>query len=163
MHNTLANEPRIPPRRHPAHPPPMRRHNEPVILHVTVCTEGRHALLASDLVHVALRDAWTAAQTWVVGYYLVMPDHIHFFCAPGCDDPPSVKTWVKYWKRLVSQGAPVLHGQWIPDCWDTQMRSQEHYTQKLEYVALNPVRGGLVARTEEWPYQGKMNELIWIL
>ena len=94
---------------------------------------------------------------------MVMPDHIHLFCAQGCGQPPPVQAWSKYWKRLVSQSATALCGQWIPDCWDTQMRSQEHYSQKLEYVAQNPVRCGLVAHSEEWPYQGKINDLAWIL
>ena len=42
------------------------------------------------------------------------------------------------------------------------MRTQEQYLRKLEYVSQNPVRQGLVARSEEWPYQGRLNELVWI-
>jgi putative transposase len=133
-----------------------------VILHVTVCTADRRAILATDTVHDALRMAWNVAGAWVVGYYLVMPDHIHLFCAPAHHTPPAVKAWAKYWKRLASQAAPALHGHWLPDCWDTQMRSQEHYMRKLEYVAQNPVRKGLVEQSDEWPYQGKMGDLIWI-
>lgn len=157
------NAPPVPPRHHPAHPSPVRRHNEPVILHVTVCTADRRELLANQTVHAVLRDAWDQARKWLVGYCMLMPDHMHLFCAPGCWDPPAVKVWGRYWKWLVSQAVPVLHGQWIPDCWDTQMRSQEHYVRKLEYVAENPVRKGLVERSENWPYQGTMNELPWIL
>ncbi|OGV88394.1 MAG: hypothetical protein A3K19_29275 [Lentisphaerae bacterium RIFOXYB12_FULL_65_16] len=141
----------------------MRRHNVPVIVPVTVCTADRRELLANPMVHGALRTAWDGARKWLVGYYMIMPDHLHLFCAPGCSAPPAVKVWGRYWKRLVSQAVSALYGQWIPDCWDTQMRSQEHYVRKLEYVAANPVRKGLVERSEDWPYQGKMNELPWIL
>lgn len=161
--NTQPNQPSRPPlRRHPAHPPPLRRHNTPVILHVTICLADRRALLATDAVHDALHTAWNTARAWLVGYYLVMPDHLHLFCAPGDHTPPAVKAWTKYWKRLASQAAPILHGQWLPDCWDTQMRSQEHYARKLEYVTQNPVRKGLVEKSDDWPYQGKIGDLVWI-
>ena len=163
MDNTRPNDKRIPPRRHPAHPPPARRHNQPVILHVTVCMAARQELLANNEAHTALRAAWDVSRKWLVGYYMVMPDHIHLFCAPGCWPPPAVKLWAQYWKRLVSQAVPAVCRQWIPDCWDTQMRSQEHYARKLEYVSANPVRKGLVARSEDWPHQGHVNELPWIL
>ena len=112
---------------------------------------------------MALRHAWAAARKWLVGYYMVMPDHTRLFCGPGCWTPPGVKVWARYWKRLVSQAVPTLKGQWLPDCWDTQMRSQEHYVRKVAYVSENPVRKGWVACSEDWPYQGKIGELPWIM
>ena len=119
-------------------------------------------MLTNATVHDALRTAWKTAQVWAVGNYLIMPDHIHLFCAPGTHNTPAVKVWTKYWKRLVSQKASALRKQWLPDCWDTQMRSQEHYIRKMEYVAQNPVRKGLVETADDWAYKGKMNDLIWI-
>ena len=47
------------------------------------------------------------------------------------------------------------------DCWDRQLRTGEIYTQKWEYVRNNPVRKGLVANADGWPYQGRMNILEW--
>ena len=92
---------------------------------------------------------------------MIMPDHVHWFCGPGCDTPPSVKDWVKFWKSRVSRLAPELRNRWLPDCWDTQMRSQEQYLRKLEYVGDNPVRKGLVAGAADWPYQGHIGGLRW--
>ncbi len=51
---------------------------------------------------------------------------------------------------------------WQRDFWDTQMRSREHYEEKLAYVRMNPVRKKLVRTPEEWPYQGVINELAWM-
>jgi hypothetical protein len=42
-----------------------------------------------------------------------------------------------------------------------RLRRGENYSDKWEYVRMNPVRAGLVADPDEWPYQGVLNELRW--
>jgi len=44
---------------------------------------------------------------------------------------------------------------------DTQLRRGESYDAKWDYVVANPVRAGLVSKSEDWPYQGEMNVLTW--
>lgn len=57
------------------------------ILFVTVCTEGRRPLLACpDMVNKIL-SAWHRADKWAVGRYVIMPDHVHFFCSPATNSP----------------------------------------------------------------------------
>ncbi|MDA7867308.1 hypothetical protein N9B57_05150 [Verrucomicrobia bacterium] len=55
---------------------------EATIVFVTVKTKKRHPWLAQDTVHSLLRDSWSNATNWLVGSYLLMPDHLHLFCAP---------------------------------------------------------------------------------
>ena len=93
---------------------------------------------------------------------MIMHDHVHFFCGQGVHEPEPIKCWLKYWKHLASAELPELEGAWQADGWDTQMRTAGQYISKLEYVAQNPVRRGLVTKSAEWPYQGRVNELIWI-
>jgi putative transposase len=74
-------------RKHPAHHPFVERHNEPIIVFLTVCSKDRKRILASaDVVHV-LENAWASAESWLVGRYVVMADHVHLFCAPGTIPP----------------------------------------------------------------------------
>ena len=47
------------------------------------------------------------------------------------------------------------------DCWDRQLRSGESYNEKWQYVRNNPVRKGLVAQADDWPYQGVITPLVW--
>jgi putative transposase len=150
-----------PQRRYPAHPMPIERHNQTPVVHVTVCASGRKAVLTNDAVHQALRDRWPAATHWRVGTYVIMPDHVHLFCVPGILPIQSIKRWVKYWKRLVSIQFPGLHPLWQRDCWDTQMRTLEQYQEKLAYVRQNPVRRGLVGRSDDWPFAGELNTIRW--
>ena len=149
-------------RRHPAHPSPVERHSRPAILHVSVCTGPRREILAAAAAHEALCSAWSEAVHWCVGFYVIMPDHVHLFCAPARWNCDSVKQWVTFWKRRAARALPMLKQCWEPDYWDTQMRTQGHYLRKLDYVRDNPVREGLVSRREAWPYQGNMTDLRWL-
>lgn len=151
----------LPNRHHPAHPMPIQHGSDPVIIHITVCTDQRRKLLDNQGMLTNLRAAWNQAANWQVGTYVVMPDHVHLFCTPGTFPPTGIRPWVSYWKRLVSQSSPTLHPIWQRDCWDTQMRSLDQYTEKLEYVRLNPVRRNLVNHAEEWPFSGEIHQITW--
>jgi len=150
-------------RKHPAHMPATERHNEPVIIFLTVCSKDRKPIFASADVTRTIINAWSEAKSWLVGRYVLMPDHIHLFCAPGTLPPEPLKQWVRYWKNLASKNwpRPNEHPIWQRDFWDTQLRRHENYDEKWEYVLENPVRAGLVSRFEEWPFHGELNVLHW--
>lgn len=176
--------------------PPSRRHpsrnsvktyldNRAIMLYVTVVTEKRKPILANKAAHDCIVVSWKATNDWMVGRYVIMPDHIHFFCAPGQYPPPDFHKWVRKWKALVSRTFPLelrevgthlprtndpaatsaalprLQPLFQSDCWDRQLRTGDSYAQKWEYVRNNPVRKGLVGHAEDWPFQGEMNVLEW--
>ena len=133
------------------------------IIFLTAAAKVRLAIFNSDEVHQALREAWVEAAFWRVGRYVIMPDHIHLFAAPGSSPASPLRPWVKYWKRLVTRSGTVRRKEevWLPDFWDTQIRTGRHYAEKWAYVRENPVRAGLVSRAEDWPYQGELHVLEW--
>ncbi|MGD0350915.1 MAG: hypothetical protein ABSB84_11485 [Verrucomicrobiota bacterium] len=148
-----------PGRKHPPHGG-LISFQQPTIVFLTVCTKDRHPWLTQPSVHDALRKIWSQTDTWLVGDYLLMPDHIHPFCAPR-DLTVTLQRWVSYWKREFS----CLHlpetGEWQRDFWDTCLRRSENYSEKWNYVCENPLRAGLVKHPDEWPFQGRMNVLPW--
>jgi putative transposase len=77
---------------------------QPTIVFVTVCTENRVPWVAQPEAHKLLVDTWNEARTWLVGYYLLMPDHVHLFCVP-VDVAIPLNRWISYWKRLFTQNA----------------------------------------------------------
>jgi REP element-mobilizing transposase RayT len=79
--------------------------NRSVIVFLTVCTKDRTPVLACEPMHDWLRKAWGMAGHWTVGRYVVMPDHIHLFCAPGTYPPTPVKKWAEYWKGMIARAA----------------------------------------------------------
>ncbi|MBL7077452.1 MAG: transposase [Kiritimatiellae bacterium] len=153
-----------PSRKTPAHHPVHDASNRPSIVFVTVCTQNRSRILATDDVHAVLREAWLTADAYRVGRYVIMPDHIHLFCSPASHDPPSLRRWVQYWKSTASRKWPRLgeHPVWQRSFWDTQLRRGESYSEKWEYVRENPVRAGLCDDSDTWRFQGEMDVLMWI-
>jgi REP element-mobilizing transposase RayT len=137
-------------------------HNRPVIIFVTACTAKRRKILASSSANEVILAAWAAASSWLVGRYVIMPDHIHLFCAPNVLEAPSLDRWMRFWKSLVTRGMDAKAGTvWQRHHWDRQLRSGESYDDKWEYVRSNPVRHGYVTNADDWPYQGELNEWRW--
>lgn len=140
---------------------------EQPIFFITTCVDGRRPLLARPDVFAIIQDEFRAAPQrhgWHVGRFVVMPDHIHFFCA--CGDGAAATSLSRFagafkeWsaKRMIRQlgmQAPV----WQAEFFDHVLRSDESYGDKWLYVRENPVRAGLVQTVEEWPYAGEIEVL----
>ena len=141
----------------------MERHNRSTIIFITVCTKDRRPLLANPVCHNFLVTWWRQADRWLVGNYVILPDHLHLFCAPGSFPEMPLSAWVAYWKNGVARNWPGEKSGpiWQRDFWDTQLRIGESYKSKWEYVRQNPVRHNLTEFAEAWPYQGGLHLLDW--
>lgn len=134
---------------------------QPNIFFVTVNAKDAVPWMASAIVQDSIVKLWREEATaWLVGYYLLMPDHMHFFCAPR-DLHFGIDQWVEFWKRQFSR-------RYLDQSWSWQRRSFHHrlrdrikYEEKLTYVRENPLRKQLVSKPDDWPYQGIIHELRW--
>jgi putative transposase len=145
----------------------FERHDTPLYF-ITICSLDRQGILASPQVHEAFRLYAIRGQAFgvAVGRYVIMPDHIHLFV--GLGQEVEVGRWVKGLKRCLDdalrkagQKPAVLNKSklssfWQPGAFDHLLRGTEGYEQKWHYVWQNPVRAGLVSRSEDWPYQGEV-------
>ncbi len=150
-------------RKTPAHHPILSVNNRSPIVFLTVCSYNRLPIFNKPDVHDLLKLSWHMANAWHVGRYVLMPDHIHLFCAPNSLDAPSLERWVHFWKSEASRHWPRLDEQpiWQKSFWDTQLRRGESYSEKWEYVRNNPMRANLCSDPTEWPFQGELNSLMW--
>ena len=130
---------------------------------VTFNTRLRAALLANDDVHRAFLCFCEHAVEHgvVVGRYVLMPDHAHLFVAIQ-SETVTLKAWVQSLKAIL--GKALLHlghkaPHWQEGFFDHVLRSGESYGEKWEYVRQNPVRAGLTASAETWPYQGEVQSI----
>lgn len=137
--------------------------NRSVLLFVAVAANHRQCVLAHPAAVDCLLDAWRNACDWLVVRYMVMPDHVHFLCIPGAIPIPDFHRWMHYWKSLAARTFPLPHAcpLWQRQCWDTQIRSGEHFSGKWKYIRANPVRKALVRHPDEWPYQGSLFPFRW--
>ncbi len=148
----------FPERKHPAHFPASRVVNRTTIIFLTVCVRDRRPLLNRPEINELLTGIWSDSVDWVVGRYVLMPDHLHLFCAPARIEAIPLGNWVRYWKRRASGGWPHRDERpvWQDDFWDRQLRSSESYAGRWDYVMNNPVRAGLCATAADWPYRGEI-------
>jgi putative transposase len=82
-------------RNHPVHQPVFGLGNQAVIIFLTVNTYQRKPILTRPDSVQTLIAAWQKSDAWLVGRYLIMPDHLHLFCAPR-DVTISLQRWVKF-------------------------------------------------------------------
>jgi putative transposase len=127
----------------------------PTLVFLTGCTDRRRRWLANDANHQLLKNVWLESTAWAVGTYILMPDHLHLFVWPyrqvtGFDH------WVRYWKSLFTRRSRNRFRHWQPNCFHHRIRSCESADSKLVYMLANPVRAGLIARAEDWPYRGEL-------
>jgi putative transposase len=130
------------------------------IVLLTVTTEKRASWLANETAHQLLHQTWATATAWLVGDYLLMPDHLHLFCAPR-DLRFTIEIWIAYWKREFSLKHKRRDWKFQSRGWHHRLRDGENYSEKWLYVQENPLRKGLVTRIEDWPFKGKVFDLIW--
>jgi len=152
----------FPQRRQPPHLPPVRRHNTPVVLFITISVQPRGNKLANDAFHQAFIHALEKADAWRVFLHVIMPDHVHMFAVPRTFPSHPVKLWAEFLKRRITMEiGPHPQWDWQPGCWDTQIRNREHYEEKTSYVRMNPVRAGLCASPGAWKWRGEGDWVVW--
>ena len=101
-----------------------------------------------DLIGGAARRAGTAV--WA---YCLMPNHVHFIMVPSAEDGLRA-TFAEAHRRYTARIHAREH--WSGHLWQGRFSSTAmdgaHLMAAVRYVTLNPVRAGLVARAEDWPW-----------
>ncbi len=133
---------------------------QPNWVFLTVCTENRDRWLAQPDIHKSLHEIWEhTAKAWLVSDYVLLPDHLHLFCAPH-DLKFTIERWMGFWKDRLANKHPGV-GKFQIGGDHHRLRSGESYAEKWHYVRNNPVRHGLVKTPEEWPYSGCVHDIRW--
>lgn len=133
---------------------------QPTVIFDTICTKNKTPWLASVNIHQQLVEIWQNADPWLVGRYVIMPDHIHFF-AWATEQAIEYENWVRYWKSQFTKQHQVPDHRWQTDHWDTRLRNESVYEEKWNYVKQNPERAQLTTNNQPWPYEGEVFELRW--
>jgi putative transposase len=125
------------------------------IYFITTCTLDRRRIFASREVAGILTDEWRNARNhhgWAIGRYVIMPEHVHFFCKAELDAkalPTFMQRWKEWSGKRMERELNLSGRVWQEEFLDHVLRSSESYSQKWDYVKENPVRAGLVKSSDE--------------
>jgi putative transposase len=115
-----------------------------------------------------LVEEWKSARArhgWAVGRYVIMEDHVHFFCRAELNAKQLshfVQRWKEWTAKQILRKHPATAPIWQPEFFDHVLRSSESYSQKWAYVRENPVRAGLVQTSDDWHWQGEIENLTFL-
>jgi hypothetical protein len=107
---------------------------------LTACTDKRGRWLAQPSVQRALHAIWeNTATAWLVSDYLLMPDHLHLFCAPR-DLKFTIERWVAFWKdRFAKTDLDIQAGHFQPAAFHHRLRERGELCGKM---AICPRKSG---------------------
>ena len=122
---------------------------------ITLCALPRGT---NTLCNPAMADGlWSSVEhyaglgKWWPTLVLLMPDHLHALLSFA--DGQNMAQLVGAWKRYTARAYGVA---WQCDFFEHRLRHDESWREKSAYIEQNPVRAGLVATPEEWPYLWRM-------
>jgi putative transposase len=72
-----------------------------------------------------------------------------------------MQRWKEWTSKRIVRGPKSSGRIWQEEFFDHVLRSVESYSQKWDYVKENPVRFGLVETSDEWPWQGEIESLMF--
>lgn len=124
--------------------------------HVTQRANRRQRVFFSDadyrLYRNLLQRECSAAGTEVWAWCL-MPNHVHLVLVPAVEDGLRLALAKVHWRYA---GHVNMREDWRGHLWQSRFASfpmdEAHLHACVRYVELNPVRAGLAARPEDWPW-----------
>jgi len=85
--------------------------------------------------------------------YCLMPNHVHLVMAPECENSLAKvigETHRQYTSFI--NGREKWRGHLFQDRFASSVMDERHLIAAFRYVAMNPVRAGLVSRAQDWPW-----------
>jgi putative transposase len=136
-------------------PSGLKRFQKAESLHfITFSSFRRFPLLeaagARETVEAVLEQTRTRHQARIYAYVL-MPEHVHLLV----NEPPQIllAQFLKAVKQVTSR---QLRGSrekfWQDRYYDSNVRGERARSEVIRYIHRNPVKRGLVAKPEDWPW-----------
>jgi putative transposase len=129
------------------------------ICSLTICTLNRAPLFADHGLAGICRDvlAERAGECRVALLaYCIMPDHVHILASPTATSLIEFVRQVKSVSTRALWHKGVAGRIWQARFYDHFLRRDEDVETVRRYILANPMRKGLVATADEYPFSGAM-------
>lgn len=140
----------VPRKQLPHNPPPWVPSGALFFVTLHCAAREREQLTVASTAEALLESVahYHTTGRWFARLFLLMPDHAHALLAfPNAE---SMRIVVSDWKRYTAR---QLRIEWQRDFFDHRVREGENWQIKADYIRVNPVRKGRVARAEDWPWK----------
>jgi putative transposase len=124
--------------------------------HVTQRGNRRQQTFFHDgdyLRYLQLAAEWCAKADVECWGYCLMPNHVHLILTPKTEAGLRAALAPMHWRYSYEVNR---RERWTGYLWQGRFASypmdEDYFVQASRYVGLNPVRAGLVARAEDWPW-----------
>ena len=122
---------------------------------ITFSCYRRQPLLGRDAAYRVFEHELEALRRrygFVVAGYVLMPEHVHLLLGEPLVRPLSVALQVlkQETSRKLKEKAEAPF--WQPRYYDFNVHNELKRVEKLQYMHRNPVKRGLVAKPEDWPW-----------
>ncbi|KAB2320270.1 transposase [Betaproteobacteria bacterium SCN1] len=125
--------------------------------HVIQRGNNRQAIFAAEADYRFFRDALVEAATrhgLAIHAYVWMTNHVHLLATPAHEDSigktfQSVgRRYVQYFNRVYQRSGTLWEGRYRA----TVVDSERYLLTLMRYIELNPVRAGMVAAPQDYPW-----------
>jgi REP element-mobilizing transposase RayT len=146
-----------PERKHLPHvAPPWVRAGE--VYFITICVLERNGSPLTDPIAaqklLAAARHYHLARRWWLRLFLIMPDHVHALLAFPANR--RMKTTLAAWKSYAAKATGIA---WQRDFFDHRPRNLHALEEKENYILDNPMRWGLAAQPDDWPWVLRQRDL----
>ena len=125
---------------------------------LTTCTQDRLPRLRDATLvggHLELLAGRADSEFFHIQAYCFMPDHLHLL-VNGTRETSDCLAFINGFKQRSGFAFKQSVGKrlWQHKPYDHILRPQERWEAVAYYIWMNPVRKGLCARAEDWPFSG---------
>ena len=94
------------------------------------------------------------ARRYRLHAWCVMPNHVHVLFTPneGVSLSSLIHSWKSFTAKAINAALDRTGTLWREEYFDRAIRGDEHYADTLAYIENNPVKAGLAAPVEDWPW-----------
>ena len=91
---------------------------------------------------------------YILYAYTIMPNHVHLLIEQEEGHPLGkvVRTWKSRSSVMCNRALRRTGAFWQIDYFDRFIRDSKHFGAVVEYLAMNPVKAGLVSDYGAWPH-----------
>jgi len=130
----------------------------------TKCAQGHTAFQMPEYAEIVIETLYHYREksSYLLHEFVLMPDHLHLILTA------SAATTLEKAMQLIKGGSSFQINKrrdrkmqvWQQGFHDGTVRDAADWLAKAEYIAMNPVRAGLVQNFRDWPYSSASGKFV---